>query len=245
MRGGVPRRRPTAPVPRSVENPLGTDLANVHGTLAVLVGRQGRRRAPRGVGVVEQRVRRRRAAAHPGDGAARAPLAVRGVEGRGRAVLPRLPRALRARDGLAALLQRLRPPPAPELGIRGGDPVVHRRAADGCEADRARRRPPDPRLHLRRPTPWPATLLRRRRRRSAAPAAPTTSRRARRTRCSTCSTVLGRILEVEPDPEFTADRAPATSARRRPIRRRRARDLDFRCGVDLEDGLRRTVEWFA
>jgi UDP-glucose 4-epimerase len=56
--------------------------------------------------------------------------------------------------------------------------------------------------------------------------------------------VLGRILGVEPDPEFTAERAgDVRQAQADPAAA--ARDLDFRCRVDLEDGLRRTVEWFA
>jgi UDP-glucose 4-epimerase len=55
---------------------------------------------------------------------------------------------------------------------------------------------------------------------------------------------LGKILDVRPSPSFSAPRAgdirmscaDATAA---------ARDLDFRCKVGFEHGLRRTVEWFA
>ena len=52
-------------MPRSVENPLGTDLANVHGTLTVLAAAKdaGVRRVV--AGVFEQRVRRRRASSRP------------------------------------------------------------------------------------------------------------------------------------------------------------------------------------
>jgi UDP-glucose 4-epimerase len=56
--------------------------------------------------------------------------------------------------------------------------------------------------------------------------------------------ILGRILDVEPDPEFTAVRAgdvreteaDASAA---------ARDLGFTCSIDFEEGLRRTVDWFS
>jgi UDP-glucose 4-epimerase len=54
--------------------------------------------------------------------------------------------------------------------------------------------------------------------------------------------ILGELLEVSPEPEFTAPRAGD-------VRRSQAdvaaagRDLDFRCGVALPDGLARTVDW--
>ncbi len=56
--------------------------------------------------------------------------------------------------------------------------------------------------------------------------------------------VLGKILDVRPEPSFAPPRvgdvrlsqADATAA---------ARDLGFRCTIGLEDGLRRTVEWFG
>ena len=43
---------------------------------------------------------------------------------------------LRARDGRAALLQRVRPAPGPDLAVRGRDPELHRRALLGGPADR-------------------------------------------------------------------------------------------------------------
>ena len=54
--------------------------------------------------------------------------------------------------------------------------------------------------------------------------------------------VVGELLQVTPAPQFVAPRpgdvkhslADASAA---------ARDLDFRCAVGLDDGLRRTVEW--
>jgi UDP-glucose 4-epimerase len=56
--------------------------------------------------------------------------------------------------------------------------------------------------------------------------------------------ILGKILRVEPRPMHTAPRpgdvrhtcADSSAARR---------DLGFACVVDFEDGLRRTVDWFA
>jgi UDP-glucose 4-epimerase len=56
--------------------------------------------------------------------------------------------------------------------------------------------------------------------------------------------ILGRLLGVEPKPEHTAVRAGD-------VRRTMAdpsaarRDLGFSCEVGFEDGLRRTVDWFA
>jgi UDP-glucose 4-epimerase len=56
--------------------------------------------------------------------------------------------------------------------------------------------------------------------------------------------ILGRLLGVEPTPEHTAVRAGD-------VRRTMAdpsaarRDLGFSCEVGFEDGLRRTVDWFA
>jgi UDP-glucose 4-epimerase len=56
--------------------------------------------------------------------------------------------------------------------------------------------------------------------------------------------VLGRIIDVRPEPSFAPPRAGD-------VRRSRAdttaaeRDLDFRCSVGFEDGLRATVAWFS
>jgi UDP-glucose 4-epimerase len=55
--------------------------------------------------------------------------------------------------------------------------------------------------------------------------------------------ILGRLLDVQPKPEYTAPRAGD-------VRRTMAdpsaarRDLGFSCEVGFEEGLRRTVEWF-
>ena len=47
---------------------------------------------------------------------------------------------LRPRDGLPALLQRVRPAPGSEVRVRGGDPEVHHRGAGGEAAAHLRRR---------------------------------------------------------------------------------------------------------
>jgi UDP-glucose 4-epimerase len=54
--------------------------------------------------------------------------------------------------------------------------------------------------------------------------------------------VLGRILEVHPDPEFTAPRA-GDVRRSRGDGSAAARDLGFTCQVPLDDGLTKTVAW--
>jgi UDP-N-acetylglucosamine/UDP-N-acetyl-alpha-D-glucosaminouronate 4-epimerase len=56
--------------------------------------------------------------------------------------------------------------------------------------------------------------------------------------------ILGRLLEVEPKPEHTAVRAgDVRKTMADPSAARR--DLGFSCEVGFEDGLRRTVDWFA
>jgi UDP-glucose 4-epimerase len=54
--------------------------------------------------------------------------------------------------------------------------------------------------------------------------------------------VLGRILEVRPDPEFTAPRA-GDVRRSRGDGSAATRDLGFTVQVPLDDGLRQTVDW--
>ena len=102
-------------VPRSVQDPLTSNATNVTGTLNVLL-------AARDAGV--RRVVYASSSSIYGanpelpkheDLLAAADLALRGRQARRRGLLPQLPRGLRARDGRAALLQRLRPAPGPAL----------------------------------------------------------------------------------------------------------------------------------
>jgi UDP-glucose 4-epimerase len=55
--------------------------------------------------------------------------------------------------------------------------------------------------------------------------------------------LLGRILDVRPEPSFGPPREGDVRMSRADMTAA-ARDLDFRCAVGLEDGLRRTVSWF-
>ena len=178
-----------------------------------------------------------RAAADARGRAAAPALALRRDQARGRAAVPRLPRQPRRRHGRAALLHRLRPAPAPRHGLppllRGG-----RRAA----ADRAvRRRPPEPRLHLRR---------RRRGARSAPPrpaapasaGAPTTSAAARRS----ASTPRSRSSPRSPAARSTCAASSResgdvlhTAADITP----RARRARLRARHEPQEGLRAEYEW--
>jgi UDP-glucose 4-epimerase len=53
---------------------------------------------------------------------------------------------------------------------------------------------------------------------------------------------LGELLHVEPQPKFV-DARPGDVRHSRADASNAARDLGFHCRVDLEDGLRRTVDW--
>ena len=106
-------------VPRSVQDPLTTSAVTIEGTLNVLLAAR------------DEDVRRVVFASSSsvyGNGgtlprteiaAARPDLALRRREAGGRALLRQLRPRLRARDGRAALLQRLRAAPGPELAVRG------------------------------------------------------------------------------------------------------------------------------
>src|SRR5207247_1559171 len=84
-----------------------------------------RARRPRRVRVVVVGVRRPPRPPQARGAAAGADLAVRGVEGGGRAVRGRVDAPLRRRDDRAPLLQRLRPASGSEVRVRRGDPAVH------------------------------------------------------------------------------------------------------------------------
>jgi UDP-glucose 4-epimerase len=55
--------------------------------------------------------------------------------------------------------------------------------------------------------------------------------------------ILGRILVVRPQPSFAPPREGDVRMSRADVTAA-ARDLDFHCAVKLEEGLRKTVEWF-
>ena len=112
-------------VPRSVQDPLTSSEINIGGTLNVLL-------AARDAGV--RRVVFASSSSVYGDAPglprvetqATSPLrAVRGLQARRRAVLPRRAPRLRPRDRLPALLQRVRPPPGSVLAVQRRDPEVH------------------------------------------------------------------------------------------------------------------------
>jgi UDP-glucose 4-epimerase len=56
--------------------------------------------------------------------------------------------------------------------------------------------------------------------------------------------ILGRLLDVEPKPVHT-DPRPGDVRHSRADAAAAARDLSFACGVDFEEGLRLTVDWFG
>ena len=116
-------------VPRSIQDPLTTSAVTIEGTLNVLLAAR------------DENVRRVVFASsssvygntgtlpRTGDAAARPDLPVRRRQARRGALLRQLPACLRARDGRAAVLQRLRPAAGPELAVRGRRAALHRRGA--------------------------------------------------------------------------------------------------------------------
>ncbi len=56
--------------------------------------------------------------------------------------------------------------------------------------------------------------------------------------------VLGRILDVRPQPSFAPPRVGDVRLSRADVTAAE-RDLDFRCAIGFEDGLRATVAWFS
>ena len=211
-------------VPRSVEHPLGTDLANMHGTLTVLVAAMdvGVRRVVSAssssvYGGAEVLPTPESAPLVP-----RSPYAV--IEARGRAVRPGLHRAVRARDGRRCATSTCTDRASARLGLRRGDPAVHRRARRRARDPSCTATAPRPATSPSSPTSVAANLAA-----SEAPAERCAGRAyniaagraalaaGSARRCS------GRILGVEPDPSSrpTACRRRAPGAGR--SRRGRAR----------------------
>ena len=147
-------------VPRSVADPLGANDHNVNGTLQRAGGGAAGRRAAGGVRLVVVGVRRPARAAQARGPAAGADLALRGVQGGRRAVRRGVAPPLRRGDGRAALLQRVRPAPGPDLRVRGGHPALHPVGAGAAPRSRstatASSRATSPTSTTSwRPTAWP------------------------------------------------------------------------------------------
>ena len=120
-------------VPRSVQDPLTTNEANITGTLNMLLAARdaGVRR------VVWPRPRRSTGPTRRCPSARTCPgadLALRGLQARGRAVRARLHTRVRARDGGAALLQRLRPAAGPDVAVQRRGPALHAHRPGGRPA---------------------------------------------------------------------------------------------------------------
>ena len=174
---------------------------------------------------------------------AHAPLAVRGDEARRRALLPRLRGVVRARDGRAALLQRLRARGnAPTRPTPRSSRSSSTRSCTATSAGRPRRRAPVARLHVHHRRRGREPRRRRRTRGESAPATCTTSPPDRRRRCSTCCASSASCSASTPQPQFVEPRAGDVRLSQADARAA-ARDLGFRCKVDLREGLTRTVEW--
>ena len=174
-------------VPRSIEEPLETNAANVTGQLALL---EAARRAGvrRFVYASSSSVYGDDPTPAQGRGPARpAALALRRHQADGRALRGGLRRAARPRDRRPALLQRVRPAPGSRGRLRRRDPAL-----DGGHDPRRRG------AHQRHGRDEPRLLLRRERRpgqpaggdhhaRGGARREPTTSRSAAARRCCSCS----------------------------------------------------------
>ncbi len=105
-------------VPRSVQDPLTSSEINIGGTLNVLLAARDEGVRPRRLRLVVVGLRRCAglpARRDPGHEPARA---LRRLQARRRAVLPRRAPGVRPGDRLPALLQRLRPPPGPVLAVQ-------------------------------------------------------------------------------------------------------------------------------
>ena len=221
---------------------------NVIGTINMLEAARAVRRAPVRVRLHRRRDLRRDRRAPDARGRRDQPRgALRPGEVLGRGLLRPVAPAARPLDREPAVRQRLRPAPGPaRRGRRGRD--LLRQAPRRRPADRLRRRPPDARLHIcggRRPGGAD-------RGRAATSPAPSTSARGEET--SVLDLVdplrkLGRELRHHRHRRrFEAQFAPARAGE---VQRSAldpsqvARGARLRGEVDLEDGLRRTLEWVA
>ena len=206
--------------------------------------RAPRRRAAGGLRRVVGGLRRRARPAQGRDHAAGAALALRRDEAGGRGGDAGVRARLRPRDRLPALLQRVRPAPGSEVGVRGGDPELHHRGAGGEAA-----------AHLRR----------RRSSRATSATSTTSSRRTSRRRRPTARRRVGRRVQHRLrrgrsiSTRRGADRRrPGAASSRRVYEPARAGDIKHslgrhrrgarRAGLPrarvVRRGLRRTIEWY-
>ena len=111
-------------VPRSLADPLREPRGQRHRhAQAARAAPEGRGPAP-GLRRLLVGLRRHADPAQDRNDAADAALSLRRLEAGGRALLPGVRRCVRPRDGLPPLLQRLRPPPGSEVGVRRRHPAL-------------------------------------------------------------------------------------------------------------------------
>ena len=232
----------------SAAKPVYDAEINVIGTINMLEAARAARRAPVRVRLDRRRdLRRDRRAPDARGRRDQLRGALRPGEVLGRGLLRPVAPPARALDREPAVRQRLRPAPGPaRRGRRGRD--LLRQAPRRRPADRLRRRPPDARLHIcggsrprgadRRPANEVTGSFNVGTRRGVLGARPGRGARQARPRARASSartTTFERAVRARPR------RRGAALAR---STRRKSREvLGFEATVELEEGLRRTLEW--
>ncbi len=112
-------------VPRSVEDPMPSNLNNIEGTLNVLDDGPKMQCKEGCLCLVLIDLRGYANAAEGGDHGTRPTVALRRNQDGGGAVLPSVLEELQAAHGGIAIFQRVRAEAGPQLAIRGGHPEVH------------------------------------------------------------------------------------------------------------------------
>ena len=228
-------------VPRSIEDPLGGDDINVHGTVTLLD-------AARKAGV-KRLVFAASSSAYgekaPGEPKVEtmlpAPLSpYAAAKLAGEYYLQVFYHSYGLRDGGAALLQRLRAAPGSEVAVRGGDPELRDRGAAGAAGDHLRRRADVARLllHRQRRRGEPLGLHRARRRRRGL------QHRLRRVDLAARD---GRDHRAHRRHEDPADPRAAAHRRHQVLaRRHRQGEADPRLHrrVKFAEGIERTIAWY-
>ena len=228
-------------VPRSVVDPLSTDRVNTHGTLTVLTAARdaGTRRV---VFASSSSVYGGATVIPTPETVATRPRSPYGVSKLAGEWYCRVFADLFPLETVAlALLQRVRPAAATRLDLRRGHPVVRRVVARRGATDGVRRRPPEPRLHLRVRR---RRGRRRRRRRTWRPSAErsSTSRPGRSTPCSTCSRRSAARAASIREPIFAEARAGDIHQSCADATKAMA-TLGWRPQVPFESGIARYIDW--